>query len=316
MVFSVIDLGTNTFNLLIAKSNEDNTYTKLFNTKIAVKLGEGGINKGIIAAAPFERGINALLVFKNYLKEYAVEKTYAFATSAIRSASNGNAFVNTAKEKTDITITIIDGNEEAELIYYGNKMAVAMSSSTSLIMDIGGGSNEFILANASTLLWKQSFLLGAARLLEKFKPSNPITQNEITEFNSYLKNQMQPLFDAIAKFPPTELIGSSGAFDSVIDIIDGVYNTGQCNDIETEYTVDLTKYLIISKTIITSTLQQRLNIKGLIEMRMDMIVISFLLIDFIIQNFGITKMRVSTFSLKEGVIFKKLGLHTNTKFLS
>lgn len=310
MIFSVIDLGTNTFNLLIAESNTDNTYTKLFNTKIAVKLGEGGINKGIIDAIPFERGINALIVFEKEIKNYKAETNFAFATSAIRSASNGLDFVKIAKEKTGIEITIIDGNEEAELIYFGNKMAVQMTDAMSLIMDIGGGSNEFILANQSTIFWKQSFLLGAARLLDMFKPSNPITQNEITEFNDYLFLQMQPLLDAVKKHPPTELIGSSGAFDSVIDIIDGIYNTGICNDLNTEYSIDIEKYKVASKEIIASTLEQRKNRKGLIEMRMDMIVISFLLIDFIVHHVGITKIRVSTFSLKEGVIFKKLGLHT------
>lgn len=308
MRFAIIDLGTNTFNLLIAESNADRSFTKLFNTKVAVKLGEGSINAGYIADVPFQRGINALKQYQQYILDYDVEQTYAFATSAIRTASNGQEFVTQAKKIAGISISVIDGDEEADLIYHGNRMAVNMNDATSLIMDIGGGSNEFILANNNTVFWKQSYLLGAARLLEKFKPSNPITESEINYFNSHLKEQMTSLYVAAEKHSPTELIGSSGAFDSVIDIIACQYGTTPINDLQTEYTIDLEHYKTVSKKIIASTVQQRQNIRGLIEMRIDMIVISFLLIDFIINEFNINTIRVSTFSLKEGVISKKLGL--------
>jgi exopolyphosphatase/guanosine-5'-triphosphate,3'-diphosphate pyrophosphatase len=308
MRFAVIDLGTNTFNLLIAESNIDNSFVKIFNTKVAVKLGEGAINAGYIADVPFQRGINALKQFQQYLLDFDVEQTYAFATSAIRSASNGVAFAAQAKKIAGMTISIIDGNEEADLIYYGTKMAVALSEKTSLIMDIGGGSNEFILANHNTLFWKQSYLLGAARLLDKFKPSNPITENEIAYFNSYVKAELASLYDSVKEFPPVELIGSSGAFDSVIDLIAEEFGTVPTNDTVTEYSIDIERYKKISKKIIASTIQERQNTKGLIEMRVDMIVISFLLIDFMINEFNIDTIRVSSFSLKEGVISKKLGL--------
>ena len=308
MRFAIIDLGTNTFNLLIAESDGDNSFAKLFNTKVAVKLGEGGINAGYIADVPFQRGINALKQYQQYLLDYDVEQTFAFATSAIRSASNGSEFVAHAKKIAGITITVIDGHEEAELIYHGNKMAVRMTKQTSLIMDIGGGSNEFILANDDTIFWKNSYLLGAARLLDKFKPSDPITEKEIDAFNNYLREQLKSLFEAIKNYPPLELIGSSGAFDSVVDIIAGEFGTSVVDDIQTEYAIDIEHYKRVSKKIIASTIQERQHTTGLIEMRIDMIVISFLLIDFMINEFNISNIRVSAYSLKEGVIYKKLGL--------
>lgn len=308
MVFAIIDLGTNTFNLLIAERLPNHTFKKIFNTKIAVKLGEGTINAGYIADAPFQRGINALKQYQQYLLDYNVEHTYAFATSAIRSASNGSEFIIQAKKVAGMSIKIIDGNEEAELIYHGNRMAVAMDRSVSLIMDIGGGSTEFILANHNTIFWKQSFLLGAARLLEKFNLSDPVTLKEINNFNQYLKQELAPLIEAIKLFKPAELIGSSGAFDSIVDIIDGKFNSGELNDDKTEYAINLNHYNLISKIIKESTIHERYQIKGLIDMRVDMIVISVLMIDFILNELDLTTMRVSTFSLKEGVISKKLGL--------
>ncbi|MCD6017475.1 MAG: exopolyphosphatase [Bacteroidetes bacterium] len=308
MIFAIIDLGTNTFNLLIAERLQNSTFRKIFNTRISVKLGEGTINDGYIAPAPFQRGIDALKQFQHYLMEFEVEHTYAFATSAIRSASNGPDFVALAKKETGITVTTIDGNEEADLIYHGNRMAVNMNESISLIMDIGGGSTEFILANHTTVFWKQSFLLGAARLMERFSLSDPITREETALFNDYLRQELVPLFEAVKKFKSVELIGSSGAFDSVIDVIAGEFNTGQLNENQTEYAINLEHYFFISEKIKRTNLKDRYHIKGLIDMRVDMIVISVLLIDFILNEFELNAMRVSTFSLKEGVISQKLGL--------
>jgi exopolyphosphatase/guanosine-5'-triphosphate,3'-diphosphate pyrophosphatase len=237
-----------------------------------------------------------------------VEETFAFATSAIRSASNGPEFVKQAKKEAGISVITIDGNEEADLIYHGNRMAVKMNDDVSLIMDIGGGSTEFILANQSTVFWKQSFLLGAARLLDKFKLSDPLTPEEASRFNQYLREELSPLFEAVKSYKSVELIGSSGAFDSVIDVIAGEFQTAELNEHQTEYSVNLEHYFYISDKIKRTTLKDRYYIKGLIDMRVDMIVISVLLIDFILIELGLNKMRVSTFSLKEGVISQRLGL--------
>ncbi len=308
MTFAIIDLGTNTFNLLIAESQPNKTFRKIFNTKISVKLGEGARNLSFLKPVPYERGIQALIKYRELIEQYKVEQVFAFATSAIRSASNGHDFVKEAREKAGIEIQVIDGGEEAELIYHGNRMAVKMTDDISLIMDIGGGSNEFVIGNSKVLIWKKSFKLGAARLLEKFNPSDPITQAEIDAINNYLREELQPLAEAIREYEPVELIGSSGAFESVVDMIAGACNTESTQENKTEYEIDLHKYRQIHELVLRSTLLERKSIKGLIEMRVDMMVISCLLIDFILTEFHLPKMRVSTFSLKEGAIVKKLGL--------
>ena len=178
-----------------------------------------------------------------------------------------------------------------------------MNDELSLIMDIGGGSTEFIIANKDTILWKQSFLLGAARLLELINPSDPITEFEIKNLYRHFDEQLMPLQEVIKNNTPLELIGSSGAFDSIVDMMAGEYNTEVLSDKKTEYSIDLEKYFPLSETIISSTYEQRLKTKGLIEMRVDMIVISCLFVNYILNKFSLKKLRVSTYSLKEGVIF-------------
>ncbi|MGB3947342.1 MAG: phosphatase [Bacteroidia bacterium] len=307
MRIAIIDLGTNTFNLLVADVRSNKTYTPVFQTKIAVKLGEGGISKGFIADAAFNRGIEALITYSKTIEEHNVAKVFAVATSAIRGASNGKAFVQKAHEKTGIAIDVISGEQEAETIYYGVRDAVVMNDTNSLIIDIGGGSTEFVIANKHTILWKQSFLLGVARLLELLKPSDPITDEEIERCENYLRKELQPLFDAVKQYPIQELIGSSGSFDSIAEMVAHKFYTPSLLDDKTEFEFNLEHCNVIHQMILKSTLHERLNMKGLVAMRVDMIVISSILVNFVLSEFSIKKMRLSTYSLKEGVLSQILN---------
>lgn len=302
MRLAVIDCGTNTFNLVIIELSGRTGYKRVFSTRIPVKLGENAINEGFIADVPFNRGIQAIASFKRNCNDYGVTEILAFATSAIRDAANGEQFVQEVKRQSDVTISVIDGNREAELIYFGVKEAVKLGKETSLIMDIGGGSNEFILANKEQLLWKQSFNIGAARLLEKFKQSDPITQTEIQRITDYLSEQLLPLTEAVNLYKPVELIGSSGAFESFIEMIHGELGGEALSADKTEYNLNMQAQSKISHLIKTSTLEERKKIKGLLPMRFDMIVISCIMVDFILDTYRLEKTRVSTYSLKEGAI--------------
>lgn len=302
MRLAVIDCGTNTFNLVIVELSDKPGYKRVFSTRIPVKLGENTINEGFIADIPFNRGIQAITSFKHTCDEYEVNNILAFATSAIRDAANGKQFVDEVKKHCQVDISVIDGNREAELIYFGVKEAVELGNETSLIMDIGGGSNEFILANKKQLLWKQSFNIGAARLLEKFKQSDPISKTEIQSITDYLTGQLLPLTEAVNLYKPVELIGSSGAFESFIEMIHGELGGEALSMDKTEYELNLQAQSKISQLVKTSTREERKRIKGLLPMRFDMIVISCIMVDFILDTYGLKKTRVSTYSLKEGAI--------------
>ncbi len=314
MQVGILDLGTNTFNVFIAETFPDKTFKKIYKSKISVKLGEGGINNNFIEEKAFERGIRALKKHKKTINEYDVEKTIAFATSAIRSATNGKHFIEVAKEKTGIDIEIISGDKEAELIYYGVRSSVTMCNHPSLIIDIGGGSTEFIISNKNKIIWKQSFLLGVARLLEKFKPSDPIKELEIKKIETYLEEQLQPLFSAVATLHATadsqntiiELIGSSGSFDSFAEMIaHRFYNINVVKN-KKEYNFNLNDCEKIYELILKSTLKERLQMPGLIKMRADMIVISVVFVNYIFRRLKLKEMRLSKYSLKEGILWKLL----------
>jgi exopolyphosphatase/guanosine-5'-triphosphate,3'-diphosphate pyrophosphatase len=302
---AIIDLGTNTFNLLVFDISIG--YQIIVNQKIAVKLGEGGIENKQITPASLQRAIDALLIFKNICYENHVKSIKAFGTSAIRNADNKEEFLRRIKHDIGIDIEVIDGNREAELIYKGVKLGVALYNTKSLIIDIGGGSTEFIIANNKGIFWKQSFEIGAARLLEIIKPSNPIDFEEIEKTNQCIQVALQPLFQECKNHEITELIGSSGSFDTLAEIIGYRNNNPIDLSLITDYTFDLNDFEEVGKLLVASTFEERINTKGIIPIRAEMLVISTILTQFIVEKIGINKMRLSTYALKEGVLCEMLS---------
>ncbi|RYF90802.1 MAG: exopolyphosphatase, partial [Chitinophagaceae bacterium] len=158
MRYAAIDIGTNTFHLIIADGTTDG-FTVIHKENLPVKLGEGSINQGFINDAAMARAMAAFSHFREQLDKFKVKNVRAVATSAVRSAINGQDFVEAVKDATGIDIEVIDGDEEAELIYEGVKLSGAITGK-SLIMDIGGGSTEFILCDEENLIWKKSYNIG------------------------------------------------------------------------------------------------------------------------------------------------------------
>lgn len=298
---AIIDLGTNTFNLLITDLATPKTYTVVYNSKISVKLGKGGISKNILLADAIERGINALAECLNLVKSYKAEKVYAFATSAIREASNKETFLEKASA-LGLKVVILSGDREAELIYKGVRLGLDIGDLPSLIMDIGGGSTEFIIANSSQVFWKQSFLLGVARLQENFKHSDPVTKQEVSDLEMHLIEKLEPLFKAVKQYPVKELIGSSGSFDSFEEILSQRSQKPKRIKARAGYHFGMQELNILFNELILSDRDQRLAIKGLIEMRVDMIVLSVVLTRCVLKNLQLKNVRHSSYALKEGVL--------------
>lgn len=297
---AVIDLGTNTFNLLLAEMSPSG-YSIFFSEKRAVKIGQGGISKGLITKDAILRAKNAMEAYKEIIDKESINKVYVFATSAFRNASNGNDVKRELENITGFQVNIIAGDIEANYIYNGVKDALKIGFQPSLIVDIGGGSVEFIIGNDKNVFWKHSFEIGAQRLLDKFHFNDPIPENEIINIEKYLSKALDPLFKACENFPVNTLIGCSGTFDTLSEI----YRSE--NDIEiseeaTEFPLTLDAYRKIHKEIVLKNREERLQIPGMIAMRVDMIVVASCLINYVINSLNLTTIRVSAYALKEGML--------------
>ncbi|TPE44787.1 Ppx/GppA phosphatase family protein [Pontibacter mangrovi] len=304
---ALIDMGTNTFHLLVTEVGEQGQLTELYKTKVPVRLGQGGISNGAITAEASERALKTLREFRKIIDEFGAKTVRAMATSMVRNASNGDAFVKDIFKQTDIQVEVINGAREAELIYYGVRFAGVLDEQTAMIMDIGGGSVEFIFCNQHEIFWKQSFELGAQRLMDKFFTADPIPAKSITAEKAYLDERLQPLTEAVAKYKPTILVGSSGTFDTICDINALRHgDTSRQQSIPPASSISIADYYSIHHDLLRKNHDERLTIPGMLEMRVDMIVLASIAVDFVLQKYNLQEIRVSSYALKEGVLYEML----------
>lgn len=304
MKVAVIDLGTNTFHLLIADVS-NGSHEIILRERTAVKIGEKGINKGEINPEAWDRALKALNKFNATIDDHKIEQVYATATSATRNARNGKELVAEIRKQTGIEVEIISGIREAELIHFGATQAVDFGDENNLIMDIGGGSIEFIIADKNKAHWMHSFEIGGQRLVENFHKSDPITEKEIGNLNNFFTQELSILYDACEKYQPKTLIGCSGTFDTLSDMHCAANGVKQDPN-ATELPLPLDAFDSLYKELITKTRTQRLEIPGMIEMRVEMIVVACVLINFILSSLDIENIRVSSYALKEGILFNVL----------
>ena len=297
---AIIDMGTNTFHLLVAEWREGELQI-LHREKMPVKLGMGGINQDLITVEAIHRGLMCLRNFAVLLKKWQVHKAIGFGTSALRSARNGKDIIELFRRETGMNLKLISGEEEAEYIYYGVRSALDLGLEKSLIVDIGGGSVEFIVADREMMYWKRSFEMGAQRLLELYHKHEPIPAEEIHQLGGYFENQLKPLAEAVRRFVPQTLVGSSGTFDTLSEI----YCIRKGIDIgpdSPETPLSVPDFFTIHNELISKNRSERMQIPGMIEMRVDMIVVASCLVKYLIDTYSFKRIRVSSYSLKEGVL--------------
>ena len=301
---AIIDLGTNTFHLIIIEKI-DKKFEILYKHTEAVRLGEGRINHNQIIPEAFKRGINALIHFRNVIDDFGVRDVKAVATSALRGAENKQEFINLVKAQTSIDITLIAGEIEANLIYKGVKLAGAISD-LSLIMDIGGGSVEFILCDANELYWKKSYDLGAARLMQEFLNSDPINDQDKQGILGRIEELLPELFEICGKLKPKTLIGSAGAFETFAALVKEKFKPILDVDDAKTYTFNFDQYMEISTQLIVSTHNERADMPGMIPLRVDMSMIAALICNYVIGRLQIETVKLSTYDLKMGLVAELL----------
>lgn len=293
---AVIDLGTNTFHMLIVEETVDGQLKTIYKERSFVKLALGGIQ--CISGDAFERGLETMIHFSKVLKEYNVKDVRAIGTAALRTASNGQAFLETVKEQTEIKIELITGDEEALYIYEGVRNNVALREEVDLIMDVGGGSVELILANQERMIWAASFPVGISVLYRKFHKSDPILSHEVSALQAFLKSELEPFANIVKQYCPLRLIGATGTFE-LLTHFEFTQNASLPASVNQEM---FKKWKDI---IVQTSLEERSRIECIPDSRRDMIVVAILLIDYVLDTACADEIVVSEYALKEGVLLAK-----------
>ena len=304
-VIAAIDVGTNSFHLVVASVDADGHFEVLTREREPVRLGSGPEDMKRLAPDAMDRGISVLGRMRRIAIHAGATSITAVATSAVREADNRTEFTERARAEAEVDIEVVSGVEEARLIHLGVLGAVPLLDKRHLVIDIGGGSTEFIIGDGAEPLLLRSLKLGAIRLTDRFFPEGRARKRSVRECRGYIDSFLGHLPAEIARLGFETAVGSSGTITALARMCaarrgDRDSRTGRLSFTAKELR-KLTEDLVAVKAP-----GDRLAIEGLEERRADIIVGGALLLEQAFRLLGIKRMEVSDFALREGILFEQI----------
>lgn len=305
MRIGAIDIGTNSMRLLIADYEDGNLLNreKFVNT---TRIGEGVDKKGYISQEAIQRNIDGLIDFNRMCKDRKCEKVYCIGTSALRDSKNGDDFIQLAKNKADIDVEIISGKEESTLGFIGVAEGLTdrlKEEESILVLDIGGGSTEFILGNLKGIKFNKSENIGAVRMTEKFLKADPISEEEFKSMIRFIEEQINDTIEFLKNKKIDKVVGIGGTITS-ISAINQELETYSMEKIHNS-SVDIEKVEKILQNLKKMTLNDKKNLKGLQPKRADIITSGVKILQIIMKKIEIKNIIVSEYDNLEGLICRK-----------
>ena len=300
--YAIIDLGTNTFHLLIASKGQSGFLDVQQRQQRPVKLMSNGFTEGQIPQDAYDRGIEAIRAFSRELEAQHAQLIKVLGTSALRSADNAFSFLNRAETLLNCPVSLIDGDEEATYIYHGTREAVGLGRAYSLILDIGGGSVEFIIGNKDGLAWKRSLEIGAARLIARFPHDFPMTAEQKQAVRSYLDEQLSPVLPAIQAYQPADLIGASGYFETFVNLEYQEVRSDKIGQMPLRYELTLDRFQQLEAMVMSRTTQELYDLPGMEAFRVPMMGVSSLLVRYLLDQLPLNTIYYANYAMKEGAL--------------
>ena len=298
---AVLDLGSNTFHLLIVEKHDESPgFKELYRERQFIYIASEGLEQ--IPSGKIQDAVICLRNFKSRCDYFSVQNIRVIATEALRSAGNAEEVLEKFNEALGQEVEIIEGKREAELIFKGTSLLDFKFDKPAMIMDIGGGSVELIVFNEKQILFAHSYQAGISVLRNDIKISEPPKKMEIHDIHVKLAKMMEDFLAFAKSLDISYLVGSSGPFE-IIESIQGDESRSKGN----VYSRSL--YQSIAREVLSKNAEERARIDGMPLQRASLSKEAFMLIEFIMSQIrGINTLVVSPFALKEGVIAEEFKL--------
>jgi len=303
---AAIDIGTNSIRSIVVEVNKAGTFKILDDEKATVRLGEGFAKTGAISPAAWQRAMDSLSRMKKIFDGYGVKNVEVVATSAVRKATNGAAFVAAIKADIGIDVATISGEEEAELAVLSAQNNFDMEGVRYAMADIGGGSLEIVTAVGNHIEEIYSLELGAVVLTENFISSDPVNSGDYLKLRKHVRKSLKSAFDG-DEFPINSVLGSGGTMTSIAAMVMAmrreVYGSVHGYEVLRSEVVHLLAMLL------RKDIKGRRGVPGLNADRADIIVAGVVVVDELMDFFGANTLKVNERGIREGLILRSLKKH-------
>ena len=304
--FAAIDIGTNSFHLIIVKEKDDGSFEIVDREREVMRLGSNS-NKDFRFISPdeIEKAIDILSGFKKLSNKYKA-KIRAVATSAVREAKNKNEFISEVLNETGIVVDTIDGKHEAKLIFLGAKKALNLSKKKVLCVDIGGGSTEIILGKNGEPVFAESIKIGAVRMSKKFFPDYILSNSVINDCEKYIEHQIISNKNILFNSTFDIAVGTSGTIQSAASIIRSRLGKNRDRSLN-GFIFNANQLRVITHEVLSAkSIHDRQKIKNMDKKRADILPAGLIILNKIIELFNLKNITVSEYALREGIILEMI----------
>jgi len=311
MKYASIDTGTNTLRLLIAEKAPHGALKPLLYKRAITRLGGGYTVEAGMTPPAMERSVRALTEFGKIISDYEAERVRATATSVVRRAVNRQAFLDEVKKRAGIEIEVIDGLTEAALTLLGVNSVITGEATRSLVMDIGGGSTEFIVTRNGVSIGAWSLEMGVVRLTEKFLGHDPPQGGELHAMEDEIRGEITGLKErmgaegvnpAIYNGTDALFIGTAGTITTLAALDRNIdeYDRDKINN----YRLSKQRVEFFYRYLAGLSIKEKKGLAPLEKGREDLIIPGAAITKITMEAFGFNEVRVSDAGLLEGLIIK------------
>ena len=305
-IIAAIDIGTNSIHMVIVKIEPSlPSFTVIAREKDTVRLGERDRITGKLTPEAIERSLNTLRRCQDLATSLGAEQIIAVATSATREAANGEAFLRQIESELGIVVNLISGQEEARRIYLGVLSGMDLQDRPHVIIDIGGGSTELILADVHEARFLSSTKVGSVRLSKEFVTTDPISDKELKILRAYVKGMLERPVDEIWRNlqlnEVPRMIGTSGTIETIA-AIHAKNELGEVPDPLNGYEISRKDIEKIVKKLAKMSYKERLDISGISERRAEIIVPGVVILLEAMTMLKLDSIVICERALREGMI--------------
>lgn len=308
MRLAAVDLGSNSFHLLVVDAHPDGSFDTLLRDKQVLRLGEVVTRTGAIPPDDVDRILDTLRRFASMASSIGATEIAAYATSALREADNSSQIIDLIRDDIGIKVEVISGRREAELIFAAIQGSLALEPGPAVCLDLGGGSLEVMVGSNTCMLWSTSLHLGAARLLAKFVEEDPPTSAELRRLKTHIAEVLTPVAAKVASFEPKLMVGTSGTF---LDLARLAFSArvGATPQSVNQLVTSRRDLQQVHERLIGLPAAGRAKLGDLDARRVDQIPVGSLVLLTAMKILGFEDVMVGEWALREGIILDAIGHH-------
>jgi exopolyphosphatase/guanosine-5'-triphosphate,3'-diphosphate pyrophosphatase len=304
---AAIDVGSNSIHMIVAQADADGGISTLWRLKEMVGLGRLSFPSRRLNADAMDRAVSVLARFQQAAQQRQAEKIVAVATSAVREAENGGDLIERVRRELGLYIRVVSAREEARLIYLAVRHAMPLRGQPHLMIDIGGGSVEFIVGDDKRATLLESRKLGAARMTAKFIKSDPIGEEEFRALLKHYDKELTPLCEQIAALNPVKAYGTSGTLENLAAMT-GSEPSPNGNGMHAQV-IERSRFEKLLAQLLESESADRARIRGLDDQRKDQIVAGAALVSELFRRLHLKRIEICPSALREGILLDYLSRH-------